>query len=210
MKHLQTIINVILIAAVATLFTLYITSNKNKNTPTTAKSPTNAKVQLIAYFNMDSLENQYEMAKALKIELKQKEVEAGNEVAKKQNERNLRMREIQEKASKIDPRNPNLSNNEIAILNDAQKQMQDIEMEFQQYKQDLGNRSSDYVRQKLTALKAAIEDYIKKYNSNNTYAYIFSSEEGINNMYYFKDKTYDITEDIVKGLNEEYKKKTKK
>lgn len=208
MKNLQTFFNIVFATAIITLAVLLF-KNKNNTPATIAKAPTNAKVQLIAYFNMDTLENQYEMAKAIKLELKQNELQISNDMAKHQNDRNIKLKQIQEKVGDINPQNPNLSNSEIAILNNAQKEMQNVEMEFQQYKQDLGNRSSDFVRQKLTTLKTAIEDYIKLYNQNNTYSYIFSSEEGINNLFYFKDKTYDITEDIIKGLNEEYKKKKK-
>lgn len=208
MKNIQNILIGLLSVCVIILFVLQY-KNKSKAPATVAKAPSSVKSQLIAYFNMDSLESQYEYAKVLKQELKQKETEAGNDIAKKQNERNLKLRSLQEQVSKIDPRNPNLSNTEIATLNDAQKKAQDIEADFQQFKQDLGNKSSEYVRQRLISLKTTIEDYIKKYNSNNTYAYIFSSEDGINNMYYYKDPAFDITNDIIKGLNEEFKSKKK-
>jgi outer membrane protein len=42
------------------------------------------------------------------------------------------------------------------------------------------------------------------YNKNKEFAYIFSSNP---DLMYYKDTAYDITADIVKGLNAEYKPK---
>ncbi|MEY2639710.1 MAG: hypothetical protein RIR90_1192, partial [Bacteroidota bacterium] len=51
--------------------------------------------------------------------------------------------------------------------------------------------------------KKKIEDYLKVYNAQKGYAYIFSSAP---EFMYFKDTVYNITDEVVKGLNQQYKK----
>ena len=55
----------------------------------------------------------------------------------------------------------------------------------------------------LQEVKKKIEAFIVKYNKDKQFAYVFSSNA---DLMYYKDTTYDITADIVKGLNAEYKK----
>jgi len=57
---------------------------------------------------------------------------------------------------------------------------------------------------KLQDVKKKIEDYLKEYNKDKGYSYIFS---GSPDLMYFKDTVYNITGDMLKGLNEMYKKK---
>ena len=57
---------------------------------------------------------------------------------------------------------------------------------------------------RLQEVKQKIEAFLVKYNKNKEFAYIFSSNP---DLMYYKDTAYDITSDIVKGLNAEYKPK---
>ena len=51
-------------------------------------------------------------------------------------------------------------------------------------------------------LRKQIEEYLTTYNKDKGYAYIFSYEPG---FIFYKDSIYDITMDVVTGLNEKYK-----
>ena len=57
---------------------------------------------------------------------------------------------------------------------------------------------------KLQDVKKKIEDYLKDYNKDKGYSYIFA---GSPDLIYYKDTVYNITGDMLKGLNELYKKK---
>lgn len=50
-----------------------------------------------------------------------------------------------------------------------------------------------------------INDYIKEYGKDHNYKIIFGASGGGNIMY--ADESSDLTEDVLKGLNEEYGKK---
>ena len=51
-----------------------------------------------------------------------------------------------------------------------------------------------------------MEDFLQEYNKDKGFAYIISYEPGI--MHY-KDSIYDITRDVLTGLNQKYKAKAK-
>ncbi len=56
----------------------------------------------------------------------------------------------------------------------------------------------------MTSVRNKIENYLKEFNKEKGYAFIMSYEPGF--MLYYRDSTYDITNDVINGLNEEYKK----
>ena len=53
-----------------------------------------------------------------------------------------------------------------------------------------------------------INEYLKEYNQAGQYNFIFSTQEG-NPTLYYKDTAFNITNDVVKGLNEKYKQSKK-
>ena len=57
----------------------------------------------------------------------------------------------------------------------------------------------------MTDVRNKIEDFLKQYNKDKGYAFILSYEPGF--MLYYKDSAYDITSDVINGLNAEYKAK---
>jgi outer membrane protein len=57
---------------------------------------------------------------------------------------------------------------------------------------------------RLQEVKKRIEQFLEKYNKNKEFAYIFSSNP---DLMYYKDTAYDITSDIIQGLNTEHKSK---
>jgi outer membrane protein len=52
-------------------------------------------------------------------------------------------------------------------------------------------------------IRKKIEEFLKEYNKDKGYADIFSNSQG---LMYYKDTAYNITNDMIKGLNESYKK----
>ena len=60
----------------------------------------------------------------------------------------------------------------------------------------------------MTDVRNKIENYLKDYNKEKGYAFILSYEPGF--MLYYRDSVYDITNDVIVGLNEQYKKEKSK
>lgn len=201
MKNINTIVTSVLVIAVAVLFYLQLSNKKNTNS--IVAKPQTGKSCLIAYFEMDSIENKYEYYKDVKKELDKKQLDAQNILAKKENENANIIRGYQNKFKDLGA-NGNVSDADKTAAMQAQQHIADLEKDLQQSRQDLANKVSSEVRTELSKVKEKIEAYLKEYNKNNTYAFIFSNSA---DLIYYKDSTFDITNDLIKGLNEEYKKK---
>ncbi len=100
MKNINTIITSGLAIAVAVLFYLHFSSNKKSNAPINTKSQ-NGKPALIAYFEMDSIQSQYQYYKDVESELTKMKLELENNLSKKENENNNVLRAFQNKFKDI-------------------------------------------------------------------------------------------------------------
>ena len=65
-------------------------------------------------------------------------------------------------------------------------------------KQNLDQEYSEFTVKKMKDIKGRIEEFLKEYNKNKQYSYIVSYEQG---LFYYKDSVYNITNDVIKGLN---------
>ena len=79
-----------------------------------------------------------------------------------------------------------------------------MQQNFQSRKQQLDQNINDQMNDTRKKIRERLETYLKEYNRDKNYSYIFSDfPEGI----FYKDTAYNITNDLIKGLNESYKKK---
>lgn len=146
----------------------------------------------IAYFEMDSVEAHFEMVKDVK-----------SEITKKEESSNIEM----DRAGKN-------YQNKLAFYQNKQKDMTQPEyeaaaMELKRMEQDLGvlkgrldQEYSELAMRKGKEVKTTIEEFLKQYNKTRNYAYIVAYEQG---LFYYRDSAYNITADVVKGLNEIHK-----
>ena len=99
------------------------------------------------------------------------------------------------------------------MVKDVQAEIQSKEKEYTNGLSQLNatyrkriQQYQDFVTRRNLSLKKEIEDFIAKYNKSKTYSYIVVYEPG---LFYYRDTSYNITPDVIKGLNEEYKSKKK-
>jgi outer membrane protein len=90
-----------------------------------------------------------------------------------------------------------------AIQAGLQKQQADL----QGLQQRLGNEFQAETEKYNKALHDSIANYLKVYNKDKKYSLIFS-KQGDNLLY--ADKAYDVTAEVVAGLNKAYKGSAKK
>ncbi|HTD92235.1 MAG TPA: OmpH family outer membrane protein [Chitinophagaceae bacterium] len=147
----------------------------------------------IAYFEMDSVEAHYEKVKDVQAEIQNQEKEYSNGLSQLDLTYRKKIQEYQQKGSSMTQ----------ADYEKAQMDLKQLEDRLKVTKQDLDQKYQDFVQRRNLSLKKTIEDYIAKYNQDRKYSYIFVYEPG---LFYYKDTLYNITSDVVKGLNEEYKK----
>ncbi len=83
-----------------------------------------------------------------------------------------------------------------------------MEKELQAEEQSQTSQLSQETRDKLGNVKKKVEDFLKEYNATYQYDYIISNSMN-NDFIFYKDSTLNITNDLIKGLNEKYKKEKK-
>lgn len=199
MKNLQTIINVVLgLAVVFLLYKQFKPAGQPANIvrTATAKDVTaNNKFQ-IAYINMDSVQVNYELAKNAQKEISKKQSAITYEVEKME-------KTFKDKLAGYQRRGQSMSPEEADA---ARQDLEASQTQIMNKKQSLTEDFNDFLTSKNLSVRKKIEEFLKNFNSQNTYSYIFSYEPG---LFYYKDSAYDITTDVVKGLNEQYKAEKK-
>ena len=199
MKQLFIALNIVLLILVAILFYLHFDA-KNKLAKATAsqqKAPSStatAQSIQIAYFEMDSVQANYDYFKDVISQLKKKENAMNAELAGLEKNYQQRVSTWQQKGKTM---------SEIE-MNAAQQENTQMQQNYQLRKQAL---EEGYTRQSIEfkkTIKDKIEDYLHDYNKNKNYTYILSYEP---EFIYYRDTTLNITKDLVSGLNADYKKK---
>jgi outer membrane protein len=152
----------------------------------------------IAYFEMDSVAANFEMVKEVKAELNQKEEEINAEIDRLS--KNLQQKytyyQNQAQAGSLSQAQSEAASNELKKLKD----------DMDARKQQLDQEYNDFMVRRQNDIKTKIEGFLHEYNKDRTYSYIVSYEQG---LFYYKDTAFNITADVIKGLNELYKPKKK-
>jgi outer membrane protein len=197
MKNGILILNAVLLVLVGVLFYLHFSSNSNKTTVKKSDTKTaqnTAPDFKIAYFEMDSLESSFAMVKDVKSELGKKEESINGELERLE-------RTYRNKAAQYQSQAQTMTQVQSEM---ATRDMMQLQQNMQSRKQQLDQEYQDFYMRKMKDVKTRIEDYLKQYNAQKGYTYIFAYEPG---LFYYRDTTYNITADVVKGLNDQYKKK---
>lgn len=147
----------------------------------------------IAYFEMDSVAANFGLVKDLRKELQGKEEAITSEM-------DNRSRAMQQKFDYYQKlaQAGNLNETQSEA---ASKEMKSMDEEMKNRRQQLDQEYNNFMVTRQNDIKTKIEDFLKDYNAKKNYSYIVSYEQG---LFYFKDTAYNITADVVKGLNEKY------
>ncbi len=176
------------------------TKKTNTSTiPVTQKNTSeNAGQPKFAFYNSDSVMLKYEFYKVTKKDLETKQRLMQSDFSTRQSQFENSVVAFQNTAgtmtaSKIEETKQSLGKKEQELREYGQTQ----EQNFIKQSQDLNEKMSNN-----------IADYVKKYAEANGLTFVFAHSKAsvALGLVYAKD-SYDVTADIVKGLNEEYKKK---
>jgi len=148
----------------------------------------------IAYFEMDSIESNFAMVKDVKSELSKKEDAMNLELNSMDKTYRNKVNGYQQQAQTLTQ-----TQSEMATQ-DLMKMQEDMKSRKQMLDQDY----NDFAMRRMKDVKSKIEEFLKEYNKNTDYSYIVSYEQG---LFYYKDTIYNITSDVIRGLNELYKPK---
>lgn len=194
MKNFITGLSLATTLAVGVLFYLHFSSSKSPAALTNSSVNTGVGGFRIAYFESDSIQNNFEYFKEVRATLQVKDQANAKQLNELKNVFTNKYQELQRVGQ-------NLSQAELA---NKQQELVQMERTYQGKEQMMAQEMQDESFKKLQDVKKKIEDYLKEYNRDKGYAYIFSSAP---EFMYFKDSALNITDDLVKGLNKLYPKK---
>jgi len=189
-KNFTLVLNIVLVIAVAVLFYFHFSSPKQVIGNNSTANTSGFKV---AYFDEDSLQEHYEYYKEIRNALTKLEQQKSEELNTLRNNYVKKGKEYQEKAATMTQ----------AEQQNAQQDMMERENDYKRSEQLKAQEMQDEQMKRGQDIRKRIEDFLKEYNKDKGYAYIFSSSQG---LMYYKDTAYNITQDMIKGLNETYKK----
>jgi outer membrane protein len=145
----------------------------------------------VAYIDLDSLQSNYTYYKKIKTEFERKQDAANNEITGMQKKYQTRAMQLQQKSATMNQQE------QEAAMQEINKMQQDLQTKKQSIDNDLYNYNSKMKEDILTR----IQNYLKEYNKDGKYSYIFSYEPG---FMFYKDSTLNITPDVIAGLNNLY------
>ncbi len=192
------VLNIVLLVALAYLYYAFFSGKKTAEPVKTAHNIPDTTFK-IAYFDLDTLEKYYVFAK-----------ETRDYLNGKNNAMETKLNKIRQdytaKVNDYNKRGATLSQTEQSQM---QEELTQLDNYYAQQQQSLGQDFQGEYMQRMLGLKNKIQEFLKTYSIQKGYAYIFATSSD-DNVIYFKDSVRNITTDIVKKLNENYKSAAQK
>ncbi len=195
MKNLSLLINAVLILAVGFLYYKQFSHQCKSEKKSCSVSASNragmGKGPAIAYIDLDSLNEKISYIKTNRksLEQEQQAIEADWE----NSYRNLEAQKnnFLKKASTV------TQSQAEEFQTTLYQQQQQIDAKKQSLTQKLNEKSYKF----LDDIQKKLKDFLAEYNQDGRFTYIFSSGNGLDYMVY-KDSAMNVTDDVVKGMNE--------
>ncbi|CAN5395729.1 hypothetical protein BH11BAC3_BH11BAC3_29250 [soil metagenome] len=202
MKQFSLVLNILLLVAVAVLYFLHFsgqTSGKVKSKGLGVNGcDTSRKKIVVAYVELDSLNNNVAFIKQRKKELEAEQKVIANEYEDSYRKLTAERDNFLKKGNTITQQEAE----EFQIK--LQQKQQEIEQSKQTRAQKLAEKGARIMEDMQSKLKA----FMKDYNKEKGYTYILATGTGLDYLFY-KDSTFNITTDIIKGLNDKIKESGK-
>lgn len=193
----KTILRTVALAFVATMgMTSCDKSNPQMDQKANASAKAAAGDMKIAYVEVDSIMSQYKFCKEYSLILQKKGQNIQNTLAQKQQALQAAAANFQQKVQQ----NAYTREQAEGVNASLQKQNNDLQILNQRLSAEFQNETDQFNK----ALRDSIQHYLASYNKDKKYSIIFS-KLGDNLLY--ADKAYDITNEIIAGLNKAYKGK---
>ncbi len=212
-KNISVFLNVVLLISVAVLYYLHF-SSINKTADVSAKAndsiaaakpivkmPQDIKASKIVYVNLDELSEKYEFLKDVSKSLQAEQRSYESQYQASGQKLQADYQEFQEKADK-----GLLSENQIKTEQEGFAKRKENLDQIQRKAEDLQDKVQSFneeARKNLT-------DYIKEYNKAGNYNYVLGYSEGPLSPVLLAKDSFDITNEILDGLNAQYRAKKKK
>lgn len=204
MKNLSLVLNVILVLAVGYLYYYDFSGKKAKDVAEKLGNnyiamDSNGYRPPLAYVELDSLNENITFIKE-----KRRELEAEMKAIDAEHQRGYMGLEAQK--DNFLKRGAAITEEEAQIF---QGKLIDQQQKIDGRKQELSQKLNEKSFNIMEDIQKKLKDFLTEYNKDKKYMYIFTTGTGLDYMV-FKDSTLNITNDVIKGMNEKIKAEAKK
>src|SRR5678815_2273213 len=191
-------LNIVLLICVGVLFFLFFTRKDNATSvpPNRTDPDTASKWQHtpVAYFDMDSIEANFVLWKQVQAEVVKTEAGINDTITQMRNGFQSYYQKLQAQSGNLSPRQKDSLGNELAQM----------DAEIKNRTAELNQKYQAYFMSKQQEIVTLIKNYCKEFNKDKRYSYIIAREPG---LFYYTDTAYNVTSELLKGLNAFYTKK---
>jgi outer membrane protein len=191
MKNFSLIVNIVLLVAVAILYVLYFSAHTT-SVSAAASDTTNVDLK-IAYINSDSVLEYYDYLKVTKDQLEAKTKKLDQEY------RNRAMGLQNE----ITSYQRNVNSMTLGQVRAAEEDLGKKQQNLQLYQQSLQQQLMEEEAKLNKALYERVTAFVKDYGQEKGLQVVFKYDPSSDVLW--GNKALDITQDVIKGLNELYK-----
>ena len=154
----------------------------------------------IAYVEVDSLMTQYDFAKDYSVTLQKKSNNARNTLTTKGNALQAAVNNFQQKLNNNGFTSREQAASQQAAIERQQRDLQELQVRLEN---ELANETAKFNE----TLRDSLQNFLKDYNKDKQFSLILT-KQGDNIL--LADKRFDITNDVINGLNKRYKPTAKK
>lgn len=202
MKNVSLVLNAVLLVAVAVLYYLHFSSRTSAAPASSVSKPIadgaaakNPVAEKIAYVNSDSLLTNYEFYKNTIQQLEERRKKLETEIGG-------RARSLENEAVSFQQKGRNMT------LEQAQLTEQNLyrkQQELVQYRDRLSQQLAQEEQERTEELYNNIANYLKDYTKDKPYKLVLGYTKGGGIL--FADNSLEITQEVLAGLNKEYREK---
>jgi outer membrane protein len=188
-------LNAVLVVAVVVLFYWHFKGASNGSTPAINIGPTSKdslvlKPLKVAYVDLDTIEEKFAYFKAKQNDFDRKREEADQNLNAQANEMERRRMAMAQKGAAL------TQSDVEAFQKEYTAKMQDLQRQHDQKQQEFATEQQKIMDDIQTKIRSFLEDY----NKTKKYSFIFTTGKGALNLFY-EDTTYNITNEVLEGLN---------
>ena len=191
-------LNIVLLIGVGILFFLFFNKKDDASSGIpTRTDPDNApqwQHTPVAYFDMDSIEANFVLWKQVQAEVVKREAGINDTINQMRNGFQSYYQKLQAQSANLSPRQKDSLSNELAQM----------DAEIKNRTSDLNQKYQTYFMTRQQEIVTKIKNYCKEFNKDKKYSYIIAREPG---LFYYTDTAYNVTSELLKGLNAFYSKK---
>jgi outer membrane protein len=191
-------LNIVLLLAVGILFFLFFTRKNNTTSVIPIRTGPDTAAQWqhtpVAYFDMDSIEANFILWKRVQAEVVKREAGINDTINQMKMGFQSYYQKLQAQSANLSPRQKDSLGNELAQM----------DAEIKNRSAELNQNYQTYFMSKQQEIVTLIKNYCKEFNKDRRFSYIIAREPG---LFYYTDTAYNVTSELLKGLNSFYSKK---